>query len=122
MRFLTRYTPANPQKGPMNPEQMAKMGAFVQASLESGVLVATGGITPSATNRMKIKLSNGAYQVTTGSAAEAQQAGGWSILEVNSPAHLEEVARDFLKVFGDGDVQVTEITQMPIPAHRADHR
>ena len=114
MRFLTRYRPANPCKGPPSPDQMAKMGAFVQGSIKSGVLIATGGVTPSTANGLKIKLSNGEYSVTTDSASEAQQAGGWAILEVDSPEHLEEVAREFLRAAGDGDVQVTEITQMPI--------
>ena len=113
MRFFTRYTPANPQKGPPSPDQMAAMGDFVQGCIASGVLVATGGITPSAANGMRIKLSNGAYDVTTASSAESQQAGGWAILEVDSTEHLEEVARGFLKAFGDGDVRVLEITQMP---------
>jgi len=115
MRILTRYRPANPHKGRPSPDQMAKMGAFMQSSIKSGVLIATGGVTPGPANGMKIKLSNGEYNVTTDPASEAQQAGGWAILEVNSPEHLEEVTREFLNAAGDGDVQVTEITQMPIP-------
>lgn len=114
MRFLTRYRPANARKGSLSPDQMAKMGAFVQASIKSGVLVATGGTTPSAADGMKIRLSNGKYDVTTDLASEAQPAGGWAILEVSSAEHLHEVAREFLEAAGDGEVQVTEITQMPI--------
>jgi hypothetical protein len=112
MRFLTRYKPANPHKGPPTPEQMALMGAFVGASMKSGVLVATGGITPSATNGLKIKLSSGEYDVAADVTSEARHPGGWAILEVSSPEHLQEVTREFLRVAGDGEVQVTEITQM----------
>jgi hypothetical protein len=115
MRFLTHYTPGNPHKGPPDPQRMAKMGAFMQASLKSGVLIATGGVMPSAANGMRIKLANGALAVQPGSPSDVQQAGGWAILNVNSPEHLKEVARQFLEAAGDGDVQVLEITQVPIP-------
>ena len=115
MRFLTHYTPANPHKGPPDPERMAKMGAFMQASIKSGVLIATGGVMPSAANGMRIKLANGAFVVEAGSPSEVPQAGGWAILNVNSPEHLKEVARQFLEAAGDGDVQVLEITQVPTP-------
>ena len=115
MRFLTHYTPANPHKGPPDPERMAKMGAFMQASIESGVLIATGRVMPSPTNGMRIKLANGAFAVEAGSPSEVPQAGGWAILNVNSPEHLKEMARRFLEASGDGDVEVMEINQLPIP-------
>ncbi len=113
MRFLTRYTPASPESR-RSPEQMAAMGGFVEACIKSGVLIATGGIVPSVANSMRIRLSDGAYCVTADSSSKAQQAGGWAILEVNSTEHLEQVARDFLKAAGEGDVEVLQITQMPL--------
>jgi hypothetical protein len=113
MRFLTHYTPADPHKGPPDLERMAKMGAFMQASIKSGVLIATGGVMPNAANGMRIKLANGAFDVETGSPSEVPQAGGWAILNVNSPEHLKDVTRQFLEAAGDGDVQVMEITQVP---------
>ena len=114
MRCLTHYTPANPHKGP-DSERMEKMGAFMQASIKSGVLIATGGVMPSAANGMRIKLANGAFAVEAGSPSDVRQAGGWAILNVNSPEHLKDVARQFLEAAGDGDVQVMEITQVPTP-------
>jgi hypothetical protein len=83
--------------------------------MKSGVLIATGGVMPSATNGMRIKLANGAFAVKAASPSEAQHAGGWAILNVNSPEHLKDVARQFLEAAGDGDVQVMEITQVPTP-------
>jgi hypothetical protein len=115
MRFLTHYTPAHPHKGPPDPARMAKMGAFMQASIKSGVLIATGGVTPSAANGMRIKLANGAFDVEAGCPSDVQQIGGWAILNVNSPEHLKDVARQFLEAAGDGDVHVMEITQVPAP-------
>lgn len=114
MRFLMQYTPTNPLNGPPNPEMKAKMGAFMQTSIKSGVLIATGVVMPSAANGMQMKLANGSFGVEAGSPSQARQ-GGWAILSVNSLEHLKEVARQFLEVAGDGDVRVLEITQVPIP-------
>jgi hypothetical protein len=115
MRLLTHYTPADPRKGATDAEPMAKMGTFMQASINSGVLIATGGVMPSAANGMRIKMANGEFDVAAGCPSDVQQAGGWAILNVNSPEHLKEVARQFLEAAGDGDIQVMEITQVPIP-------
>ena len=115
MRFLTRYTPSDAPKGSPSPETMAKMKNFTEECIKSGVLIATGGVMPSAANGMRIKLANGAFAVEAGSPSEVPQAGGWAILNVNSPEHLKDVARQFLEAAGDGDVQVMEITQLPIP-------
>jgi hypothetical protein len=67
MRFPTQYTPTNPLKGPPSPEMKAKMGAFMQTSIKSGVLIATGVMMPSAANGMRIMLANGAFDVKAGS-------------------------------------------------------
>jgi hypothetical protein len=115
MKVLTHYTPAVPQNGPPAPEHMAKMGAFMDASIKSGVLIATGGIMPSATNGMQFKLADGAFDVQAARPANAPQAGGWAILNVDSTEHLTQVARQFLEVAGDGEVKVMEISQFPIP-------
>ena len=115
MRVLTRYTPTETPNGPPSTKTMAKMRDFTEECIKSGVLIATGGITPNAANAMRIKLANGAFDVKFASTSEAQQAGGWAILNVNSPEHLEEVARRFLEAAGDGDVEVIEITQLQIP-------
>jgi hypothetical protein len=114
MRFLMQYTPANPLKGPPSPEMLAKMGAFMQASVQSGVLIATGTVKPSAANGMRVKLANAAFDVTAGSPAQARRSGGWAILNVDSQEHLEQVTRQFLETAGDGDVEILEITQVPL--------
>jgi hypothetical protein len=115
MRFLTRYTPTDAPKGSPSPETMAKMKNFAEECIKSGVLIATGGIMPNAANGMRIKLANGAFEVRSAPSSVAQHAGGWAILNVNSPEHLKEMARRFLEASGDGDVEVMEINQLPIP-------
>lgn len=116
MRFLTLYTPANPQKGPPSPESMAKMSTFMEASAKSGVLIATGSVIPSPANRRRMALANGKFEVQapTTLAPGHRDTGGWAILNVSSPEHLQEVARQFLEVAGDGEVEILEIMQVPM--------
>jgi hypothetical protein len=114
VRFLMQYHPVNPLTAPPSPEMMAKMGAFVQASVESGVLIATGMVMPSALNGVRMTLADGLFDVQAGPAAHARQ-GGWAILNVESVDHLKKVARQFLEIAGDGDIKVLEIAQMPLP-------
>ena len=116
MRFLTLYTAADPDRRAPNPEIMAKMGAFMEASIKSGILVATGAVTPGAASGMRMKLASGQFQVEAASStSDAKPSGGWAILNVTSPEHLQQVTRQFLEAAGDGVVEVMEITQMPIP-------
>jgi hypothetical protein len=111
MRFLTLYTPADPDK--RTPQSGAKMGAFVQDAVKSGVLVATGGVIPSIMTGTR--LAAGKLHVETAPfASDSRKAGGWAILDVKSPEHLEQVTRQFLEVAGDGVVEVMEITQVPM--------
>jgi hypothetical protein len=116
MRFLTLYTAADLHNGTPGPESMAKMGTFMAASIKSGVLIATGSITPSAAGGMRMKLANGKFDLeAVPPALQRRQPGGWAILNVTSLEHLQEVARQFLEVVGDGAVEVMEITQAPMP-------
>jgi hypothetical protein len=114
MRFLTQYNPVKPFTGPPSAEMQARMGAFMNESVKAGVLIATGVVMPSAHNGTRMTLANGAFDVETGSAAQDRQ-GGWAILNVDSLDHLKAVVRQFLEVAGDGEVQVQEIMQAPLP-------
>ena len=116
MRFLTLYAAADLHAGTPGPEGLAKMGTFMAASIKSGVLIATGSITPSAAGGMRMKLANGTFDLeAVPPALQRRQPGGWAILNVNSLEHLQEVTRQFLEAAGDGTVEVMEITQVPMP-------
>jgi hypothetical protein len=114
MRFLTLYTAADRNQAPPRPERMAEMGAFMETCIKSGVLIATGVVTPGAANGMRMKLANGKFEVEPASASNPRQNAGWAILDVTSLEHLQQVTRQFLEVAGDGVVEVTEITEVPL--------
>jgi hypothetical protein len=116
MKILTLYTPTAARKGPPSPEQMAKIGAFMEGSFKSGVLVATGGVAPSANGGVRATLANGKFEVEGGPLqSQLQQASGWAILNVNSRDHLNEVLREFLEMAGDGVSDAIEIFEPPHP-------
>jgi hypothetical protein len=118
MKVLTLYTPATTRKGPPDPEHMAKMGKFMEASFKSGVLVATGGTAPSATGGVRATLVNGKFEIEDGPLqSQLQQASGWAILNVSSREHRNEVLRQFLEMAGDGVSDAIEIFEPPHPTN-----
>ena len=63
-----------------------------------------------------MRLANGKFHVDAAPPiSDRGQIGGWAILNVNSPEHLQEVTRQFLEVAGEGGVEAFEITQAPTP-------
>jgi hypothetical protein len=93
---------------------MAKMGAYMQTSFQSGVLVATGGLMPSAAGGVRITLHQGKFSVENGPLqSKLQQAAGWAVLNVNSRDQLLEEAHNFLEIAGDGESDMIEIREAP---------
>ncbi len=115
MKFLTLYTPSTAPSRPPSPEQMGKMGAYMQASFQSGVLVATGGLKPSAAGGVRVTLRQGDFSIANGPLqSKLQQAAGWAILNVGSRDQLIAEARKFLGIAGDGESDMIEIMEAPL--------
>jgi hypothetical protein len=95
-----------PQAGP---EDMEKMGRFVEEATKAGVIVATGGIGPTAMGA-KITLENGQYTVVDGPFAEAKELiGGWALMECRDKNEAVEWSKRFLGVLGHGEVRVRPV-------------
>ncbi len=89
---------------------MAKMGAYMEASVKSGVFLATGGVAQSATGGMRATLYEGKFEVESAPLKSTlRQAVGWAILNVESREHLVKVLREFLELAGDGESDAIEI-------------
>ena len=77
---------------------MEAMRPFVQKSLEDGSLVDTAGLLPSK-DGFRVRLSRGAITVTDGPFTETKEIiGGWAILEADSKAQAERIARGFMEL------------------------
>jgi hypothetical protein len=110
MRFLG-YTLADEtaEMPPPSPELMERMGAFMEEATNAGVIVATGGIAPTAMGA-KIVLEDGNYTVVDGPFTEAKElVGGWVLMECRDLGEATEWSKRFLAVLGEGEVRIRPV-------------
>jgi hypothetical protein len=111
MRFLG-YTLADESNLPTEPpsaELYERMGQFVEEATKAGVVVATGGLAPTAMGA-KITLKDGEYTVVDGPFTEAKEiVGGWALLECRDLPEAVEWTKRFLGVLGEGEVRVRPV-------------
>lgn len=109
MRYLCFHKSAKPEDIPPTQEEMATMGALIEESFKSGILLAAEGCLPSAFG-VRVGLKDGSYSVTDGPFTEAKEiVGGMAIINVKSKEEAIEFTKRFLSVAGDG---VTEVRQL----------
>jgi len=113
MRFMMIYKPANFKDSeagvPPSPEHMAEMGKLIGELAQSGVLLATDGLQSSAKGA-RVKQSQGQVTVTDGPFTEAKELiGGFAIFKLGSKAEAVELTRRFLKIAGDGEVEIRQM-------------
>ena len=112
MRFLG-YTLAEESSlpsEPPSPELYEQMGRFVEEATKAGIIVATGGIAPTAAGA-KISLKDGKYTVVDGPFVEAKEiVGGWALMECRDLAEAVEWSKRFLAVLGQGEVRVRPVS------------
>jgi hypothetical protein len=83
---------------PMPPASLEAMNAFVDKSMKDGVVVQTGGLSPSK-DGARIRLAKGELQVTDGPFSESKEViGGWAILQGNSKAEAMRAATEFMEL------------------------
>lgn len=110
MRFLG-YTlgDENEPMAPPTPDLMEKMDAFMEEVTKAGVLLATGGIAPTAMGA-KITLKDGEYTVVDGPFTEAKELiGGWALMECRDLNEAIEWSKRFIGVIGEGEVRVRPV-------------
>ena len=113
MKFLCLYKPADIEKAergaPPSPEEMERMGKYIEQSMKSGALVATEGCAPTALGA-KVRLNKGDVTVIDGPFTEAKEVvAGLAILQANSKQEAILMAQDFLRFAGDGEVEVRQL-------------
>ncbi|HSZ35677.1 MAG TPA: YciI family protein, partial [Acidimicrobiales bacterium] len=95
---------------PPPPEMYEKMGKFVEEAVSAGVVVATGGISPTSEG-VKITLTDGEFTVVDGPFTEAKElVGGWALMECRDLAEATEWSKRFLGVLGEGEVRVRPVS------------
>jgi hypothetical protein len=112
MRFLgyTLAPEADFPLAPPDPSMYEKMDKFVQEAVNAGVIVATGGISPTSEGA-KISLKDGEYTIVDGPFAEAKEiVGGWALMECRDLSEAVEWSKRFLGVLGEGEVRVRPVS------------
>lgn len=96
-----------------SPEVMERMGKFMEAITKAGVLVATGGLQPSAQGA-RVRVSDDGVTVIDGPFTESKElVASYAILEVASMDEAVEWTTRFLKVFGRGECELRPILERP---------
>ncbi len=94
---------------PPSPEVMAEMGKFMDEATKAGVLLATGGMSPS-TQGTTVHFSDGKFTVTDGPYTEAKELiGGWALVRVASKAEAIDWAERFLRIVGGGESRIRQV-------------
>ena len=92
---------------PPDPEEMEKMGKFVEEIARSGALIFTGGLSPKET---RITASGGKIVFTDGPFTEAKEMmGGFALVEVDSHEEAIKLSKRFFAIHGDGTGTMREI-------------
>jgi hypothetical protein len=110
MRFLG-YTLGDPSVPipPPTPEEMQKMGEFIEEATKAGVLIATGGLGP-VSEATKVSLKDGKFTVLDGPFTEAKELiGGWALMETRDREEAIEWTKRFLTLVGEGESTIRPV-------------
>jgi hypothetical protein len=108
MKFLSIYKTVE-RSVPPSPQEMEKMGKLVEDGMKAGFLLSTEGCLPSALGA-RVRLSHGKLSVTDGPFSESKEVvGGFAILEAKSKEEAIELAKQFIRVAGDGECEIRQL-------------
>jgi hypothetical protein len=108
MKFLSMYKSVE-RNTPPSQEEMNKMRKLIEEGMKAGWLLATEGCLPSALGA-RVRSTNGKVTVTDGPFTESKEVvGGFAILRANSKEEAIQLAKDFLKVVGEGECELRQI-------------
>jgi hypothetical protein len=116
MKFLLTYR-QDPNAPPPTAEKMAEIAAYSDANTKNGIVFLTGGIiragkgTRVAQNKEKFSFTDGPFAETK------ELIDGFAIVNADSPAAAIEIAREFMKVAGDGEGEILQIFEGPADPH-----
>lgn len=108
MRFLSIYKTAE-RTVPPSQEEKTRMGKLIEEGMKAGWLLGTEGCLPSALGA-RVRRSGGNVTVTDGPFTEAKElVGGFAILKANSKEEAVQLAKDFLRVVGEGECELRQL-------------
>ena len=116
MRFLCVYKPSKGEGNPPTQQEMCEMSELVEEGMKAGWLLSTEGCLPSSFGA-RVRQSAGSVVVTDGPFAETkEQIGGFALIEAASKQEAIELTKRFLRVGGDGEVEIRQLYEAPAAA------
>jgi hypothetical protein len=122
MRFLMMHRLDEREPEAWNPSAdfVKTMGAFIQESVEKGILITAEGVHPSERGALVRKPRGAAIRVTDGPFAEAKEViGGFALINAADRAEAVEFAKSYVELFdSEIEVEVREVVEfddLPTP-------
>ena len=112
MRFLMmhRLDESAPEAWNPSPEFMQQMGAFIQDSMEKGILITAEGVHPSDKGALVRKAKGTGITATDGPFTEAKEViGGFALLNFEDRAEAVAYAQRYADLFDEVEVEVRQI-------------
>ena len=122
MRFLLMHRLDESLPEAWNPSQefIEQMGAFMQESVEKGILITAEGVHRSEKGAMVRKERGGPISATDGPFTEAKEViGGFGLINAKDRAEAVAFAQRYADLFPEVSVevrQVVEFDEIPAPA------
>jgi hypothetical protein len=92
---------------------MTNMGKLIEEGMKAGWLLSTEGCLPSALGA-RVRSSDGKVTVVDGPFTEAKEVvGGFALMKANSKEEAIQLAKDFLKVVGNGECELRQLYEQP---------
>jgi hypothetical protein len=114
MRFLMmhRLDERAPEAWNPSPEFVEKMGAFIQDSVDKGILITAEGVHPSEKGSLVRKARQSAVTVTDGPFTEAKEViGGFALINAEDRAAAVAFARRYAELFDEVEVEVRQVLE-----------
>lgn len=120
MRFLQLVIARAEHAAPQSPEQRAEAMKAIKQKIDSGKLIATGGLGKRATEAARVSMQNGEVSVEDPPSGDGwMAAGGYSLIEAATKEEAIAEAKSTLSRMGGGVIELIAVSEMHPPAARA---
>ncbi|MGB4862078.1 MAG: YciI family protein [Tepidiformaceae bacterium] len=119
MRYLMIFRSATEADVTPSQEEIDAMGAFMSEMGERGYLLAADGVLSSASG-LKIRRSGEDFELIDGPFTEAKEViAGFAVVDVPDRTVAIDIAKRFMVLGGDGEIEVREMHPEPAFPPRA---
>ena len=106
--YFTMEAGQKPRQSAPSPEEMAEIGKFHEEAIESGVIVATGRLSPTTT---RVRKEGGEVSVTDGPFIEGKELiPGFTVIRSDTKQEAIEWVARYREMMGMPELRIAEIS------------